>query len=89
MKMGHHNDSLPSSLDIADLVYCYTKGLDWNAPELFRTMDNKVSLFNDIPMMTRAIVSSALPGDFILIMSNGGFQNIHQKVLDLLGSKVT
>ena len=88
MKMGHHNDSLPASLDIADLVYCYTKGLDWNAAELFRAMDKKVSLFEDIPMMTRAIVNSALPGDFILVMSNGGFQNIHEKILDLLGSKV-
>jgi len=88
MKMGHHNDSLPDSLDAADLVYCYTQGLDWNPAILLKSMNNKVSLFDDISTMARAIVNSAVPGDFILIMSNGGFYNIHEKVLDLLGSKV-
>jgi UDP-N-acetylmuramate-alanine ligase len=33
-------------------------------------------------------VNSALPGDFILIMSNGGFQNIHEKVIELLGPEI-
>lgn len=89
MKMGHHNESLPASLDTADLVYCYTAGLDWHATELFSPLGNKVSLFDDISMMIRTIVNSALPGDFILIMSNGGFQNIHEKVIELLGSKVS
>jgi len=88
MKMGHHNESLPASLDTADLIYCYTAGLDWHATELFRPLGNKGSLFDDISMMIRTIVNSALPGDFILIMSNGGFQNIHEKVIELLGSKV-
>ena len=88
MKMGHHNESLPASLDTADLVYCYTAGLDWHATELFSPLGNKVSLFDDISMMIRTIVNSAIPGDFILIMSNGGFQNIHEKVIELLGSKV-
>jgi len=55
---------------------------------LFSPLGNKVSLFDDISMMIRTIVDSALPGDFILIMSNGGFQNIHEKVIELLGSKV-
>jgi UDP-N-acetylmuramate: L-alanyl-gamma-D-glutamyl-meso-diaminopimelate ligase len=88
MKMGHHNESLPASLDIADLVYCYTADLDWCAAELFSPLGNKVTLFNDISMMTRTIVNSALPGDFILIMSNGGFQNIHEKVIELLGPEI-
>jgi UDP-N-acetylmuramate: L-alanyl-gamma-D-glutamyl-meso-diaminopimelate ligase len=88
MKMGHHNESLPTSLDIADLVYCYTADLDWCAAELFSPLGNKVTLFNDISMMIRTIVNSALPGDFILIMSNGGFQNIHEKVIELLGPEI-
>ena len=87
MKMGHHNESLPASLDIADLVYCYTADLDWYAAELFSPLGNKVTLFDDISVMIRTIVNSALPGDFILIMSNGSFQNIHEKVIELLGSE--
>ena len=44
-------------------------------------------LSDDINVMTKLIAEDARPGDLILIMSNGGFQNIHEKVLDLLRSK--
>jgi UDP-N-acetylmuramate: L-alanyl-gamma-D-glutamyl-meso-diaminopimelate ligase len=87
MRLGHHNAHLSDSLAIADLVYCYTGGLDWNADELFASLGDAVFLSDDINVMTRLIAEDARPGDLILIMSNGGFQNIHEKVLDLLRSK--
>ena len=87
MRLGHHNAYLSDSLAIADLVYCYTGGLDWNANELFASIGDAAFLSDDINVMTRSIVENARPGDLILIMSNGGFQNIHEKVLDLLRSK--
>ncbi|MDA1331592.1 MAG: UDP-N-acetylmuramate:L-alanyl-gamma-D-glutamyl-meso-diaminopimelate ligase [Proteobacteria bacterium] len=87
MKLGHHNAYLSDSLAIADFVYCYTRGLNWNADELFASMGDAVFLSDDVNVMARSIVANACPGDFILIMSNGGFQNIQEKVLDLLRSK--
>jgi len=38
----------------------------------------------DLDMLLAAIVEAAKPGDQILVMSNGGFGGIHQKILDAL-----
>ena len=87
MRLGHHNAHLSDSLAIADIIYCYTRDLDWNAEELFVSNGDAVFLSDDVNVMARSIVKNAAPGDCILIMSNGGFQNIHEKVLSLLRSK--
>ena len=87
MRLGHHNAHLSDSLAIADIIYCYTGDLDWNAEELFVSNGDSVFLSDDVNVMARSIVKNAAPGDCILIMSNGGFQNIHEKVLSLLRSK--
>jgi UDP-N-acetylmuramate: L-alanyl-gamma-D-glutamyl-meso-diaminopimelate ligase len=34
------------------------------------------------------ISTAAAPGDQIVVMSNGGFEGIHQRLLDALGRRV-
>ena len=40
--------------------------------------------FDQLDYMVQAIVQAAQPGDHILVMSNGGFGGVHQKLLDAL-----
>ncbi|MES2501212.1 MAG: UDP-N-acetylmuramate:L-alanyl-gamma-D-glutamyl-meso-diaminopimelate ligase [Pseudomonadota bacterium] len=84
MKLGVMKDALPASLKEADLVFCYGANLGWDAAEALKPIANKAKTFDDLGMLVQAIVSVAKPNDHILVMSNGGFGGVHQKILDAL-----
>jgi UDP-N-acetylmuramate: L-alanyl-gamma-D-glutamyl-meso-diaminopimelate ligase len=81
MKMGIWKDSLPDSLAVADLVFCYTAGLGWDVEGALIPMGAKARAYNSLESLVAAIASAAHPSDHILIMSNGGFGGIHEKLL--------
>ncbi|MFT5588404.1 MAG: UDP-N-acetylmuramate: L-alanyl-gamma-D-glutamyl-meso-diaminopimelate ligase [Bradyrhizobium sp.] len=90
MKLGTMKNALPGSLSEADLVFGYgAKGdgknaLGWNLAEALAPLGRKAQAFDDLPELVAAIVAAARPGDQILVMSNGGFGGVHQKILDAL-----
>lgn len=84
MKLGVMKQALPASLVEADLVFCYGANLGWDASEALAPMGNKAKVFDNMDTLVAAIVSEAKSGDQILVMSNGGFGGIHQKLLTLL-----
>jgi UDP-N-acetylmuramate: L-alanyl-gamma-D-glutamyl-meso-diaminopimelate ligase len=89
MKLGSMKQALPDSLNEADLIFGYgaasgKDALGWSLADALAPLGDKARAFDDIDLLTKAIVEAALPGDQILVMSNGGFGNIHQKILDLL-----
>jgi UDP-N-acetylmuramate: L-alanyl-gamma-D-glutamyl-meso-diaminopimelate ligase len=81
MKLGVMKAALPDSLAAADRVFCYAAGLGWDAGAVFAPMDSKASVHEDLDELTEAIAREAKTGDQILIMSNGGFGGIHDKLL--------
>ncbi len=81
MRMGAMKDELANCLMPADLVYCYTHNVDWDAESALRPIADKVRLNTNINLMLDSIVSEVKVGDHIVIMSNGGFENIHSKLL--------
>lgn len=81
MKMGVWKDSLADSLAEADRVFCYTAGLGWDVESALTPMGAKASGYDSLEPLIAAIASAARPGDHILIMSNGGFGGIHEKLL--------
>ena len=85
MKLGVMKDALPASLKDADVVFCYGANLGWDAAEALKPIGHKAQTFDDMPALVQAIAKTAQPGDHILVMSNGGFGGIHQKILDALG----
>ncbi len=87
MKLGKHNDLLPESLVLADEVYCFSGDLEGDAKQVFLEMSDKVSLFDDVDVIIEAITKTARPGNIIVIMSNGGFRGIHEKLLNLMPLK--
>ena len=84
MKLGVMKDALPASLKEADLVFCYGANLGWDATEALQPIAHKAQVFDDLDAMVSAIASTAQAGDQILVMSNGGFGGVHQKLLDAL-----
>jgi UDP-N-acetylmuramate: L-alanyl-gamma-D-glutamyl-meso-diaminopimelate ligase len=81
MKLGVMKDALPNSLKEADLVFCYAGNLGWDAHGALAPMGSKVVVKDDLGELIQAIVAAAHSGDHVLIMSNGGFGGIHEKLL--------
>ena len=84
MKLGVMKQALPASLVDADLVFCYGANLGWDAKEALAPIAQKSAVFDDLDKLVVAIVKEAKNGDQILVMSNGGFGGIHQKLLTSL-----
>ena len=84
MKLGVMKQALPASLVDADLVYCFGANLGWDAKEALEPMGAKAKVFDNMDALITAIVDEAKNGDQILVMSNGGFGGIHQKLLTQL-----
>lgn len=84
MKLGVMKQALPASLVDADLVFCYGANLGWDAKEALAPIAEKSAVFDDLDQLVSAIIKEAKNGDQILVMSNGGFGGIHQKLLTAL-----
>ncbi|MGQ0443046.1 MAG: UDP-N-acetylmuramate:L-alanyl-gamma-D-glutamyl-meso-diaminopimelate ligase [Methylophilaceae bacterium] len=82
MKLGVMKEALPASLVDADLVFCYGANLGWNAEQALKPIQAKSQTFNDLENLVSAIAKTAKAGDHVLVMSNGGFGGVHQKILD-------
>ena len=88
MKLGVMKSALPASLKEADLVFCYQANLGWDAKEALAPISVKTLVSDDLEQLVAAIVQAAKAGDHVLVMSNGDFGGIHQKLLDALKSVV-
>jgi len=84
MKLGVMKAALPDSLAEADRVFCYAANLGWDVQEALAPVMQKSAVFDDLEQLVAAIAQAARPGDHILVMSNGGFGGIHQRLLDRL-----
>ena len=84
MKMGVMKDALAESLAGADQVFCYTANLGWDAKTALKPLGGRAHTFDDLQQLLGAVVNSTRPGDHVLIMSNGDFVGIHEKLLAIL-----
>lgn len=86
MRMGVHKTELSQSWHQANKVYLFEpSSLDWSLNELIENSEVAVETHSNVSAIVDSLVASAKPGDHILIMSNGGFDGIHQKLMDALG----
>ncbi|MDP1871459.1 MAG: UDP-N-acetylmuramate:L-alanyl-gamma-D-glutamyl-meso-diaminopimelate ligase [Gallionella sp.] len=84
MKLGIMKDALPGSLKESDQVFCYSGNLGWDAKSALAVMGDKAVVIDDLDALIDAIAKSAVSGDHVLVMSNGGFGGIHDKLLKRL-----
>jgi len=81
MKLGTMKDRLAPSLETADLVFCYAANLGWDAAAALAPLGERAHVETEIPALTEAIARVAQPGDTVLVMSNGAFGGLHEKLL--------
>ncbi len=93
MKLGVMKAQLPTSLLEADKVFAYGASigkdiLGWDLAEVLSPLnDNRKDMartFDDLEALVLAISKETKPGDHILVMSNGGFGGVHQKILNAI-----
>jgi UDP-N-acetylmuramate: L-alanyl-gamma-D-glutamyl-meso-diaminopimelate ligase len=89
MKAGVMKDQLPASLARADRVFCYSASLGWDAAATLAPLGERASCEPDLERLVGAIAAEARPGDQVLIMSNGGFGGIHERLLAALSKRAT
>jgi len=81
MKLGVMKAALAASLKQADHVFCYSGGIDWDAAGALAPLGKQASIHADLDALVEAIAGAARPGDQVLVMSNGGFGGIHERLL--------
>ena len=96
MKLGVMKAQLPNSLQEADRVFAFgasagKESLGWDLNEVLSPLNTKepgmAKVFGDLGDLVKAVVKESRPGDHILVMSNGGFGGVHQKILKALEGK--
>ena len=84
MKLGTMKAQLPWSLEEADLAFCHSGGLGWDASGALQSMGLKVQVGANIDEVIAQVLTQVKPGDHLLCMSNGGFGGIHNKLLEAI-----
>ncbi|NQZ53604.1 MAG: UDP-N-acetylmuramate:L-alanyl-gamma-D-glutamyl-meso-diaminopimelate ligase [Piscirickettsiaceae bacterium] len=88
MKMGVHQQTLADSLRAADQVILFEdQALDWSLLDIQQQLGDKAIVEDSIDAIVARVTSEAKTGDEVLIMSNGGFGGIHQRLLTALAER--
>ncbi|MDH5540949.1 MAG: UDP-N-acetylmuramate:L-alanyl-gamma-D-glutamyl-meso-diaminopimelate ligase, partial [Rhizobacter sp.] len=87
MKLGAMKAQLPWALEEADLAFCHSARLDWDAAQALAPLGETAQVCADIDALVAQVVARAQPGDHILCMSNGGFSGVHEKLLAALAAE--
>nr|VFK63496.1 MAG: UDP-N-acetylmuramate: L-alanyl-gamma-D-glutamyl-meso-diaminopimelate ligase [Candidatus Kentron sp. TC] len=89
MRLGIHRDAIASVLADADLVWFHAPSeLDWNADSVIAQCGQGAHLRQNIDGIITDILEIARSGDHVLIMSNGSFGGIHQRLIVALREKL-
>ncbi len=81
MKLGTMKALLPQSLAAADRTFCYAANLGWDVAAALAPLGKKAEMHTHLDALIEAIARDARPGDHVVVMSNGGFGGIHDKLL--------
>ena len=85
MKMGVHQATLAASWQEADEVLLYEPdGMTWSLSDAASGSAVPARCYHSVDEIIDSVTSTVAPGDHILVMSNGGFEGIHQRLLERL-----
>jgi UDP-N-acetylmuramate: L-alanyl-gamma-D-glutamyl-meso-diaminopimelate ligase len=88
MRLGVHREELAGSLAGADRVWLYQPaGLDWNLGGVAAALGDKARVLSDLPALVAGLVAELQAGDRVLVMSNGGFGGLHERLLAALQAR--
>ncbi|MFW5910196.1 MAG: glutamate ligase domain-containing protein, partial [Thiohalospira sp.] len=85
MRQGIHRDTLAGALDAADGVFALRpEGLEWDLAEALAPLGERARVADELGPLITGVVAAAAPGDTVVVMSNGGFGGIHERLLAAL-----
>ncbi len=88
MRLGVHNAELARSLEDADRVYVHApEDLGWDARGVFAGLGDRAAVLSSVDAIVERVAAESARGDQVLVMSNGGFGGIHQKLLDAVAAR--
>jgi UDP-N-acetylmuramate: L-alanyl-gamma-D-glutamyl-meso-diaminopimelate ligase len=88
MKMGVHRTHLAPSLAVADKTWLLNApDLGWDLAGAVSGMGDRMSLAGNVDELVRDLAAQAREGDHVLVMSNGGFGGLHEKLLTALRTR--
>ena len=87
MKLGAMKAQLPWSLEEADLAFCHSGGLGWDAAQALAPMGKQAVVCDNLDALVQRVVAAARPGDHVLCMSNGGFGGVHAQAAGRAGAE--
>ncbi len=85
MRLGAHARDLPQALEAAERVYLYVRPeLEWDSTLLEGRLGDRLVVERDMPALLRRLGRELVAGDQVAIMSNGGFEGIHERLVTAL-----
>jgi UDP-N-acetylmuramate: L-alanyl-gamma-D-glutamyl-meso-diaminopimelate ligase len=82
MKLGVHREQLAPALALADHSwFLKSADLGWDLPAAVKSLGERVSFAENVDALVKALADDSRPGDQVLVMSNGGFGGLHDKLL--------
>ncbi|OOZ38656.1 UDP-N-acetylmuramate:L-alanyl-gamma-D-glutamyl-meso-diaminopimelate ligase [Solemya pervernicosa gill symbiont] len=81
MRMGVHREALADSLKEADRIFIFhPQDLDWPLAEAMSSLGDRVEISDEVDTLVDWVAAAAMPDDQIIVMSNGGFGDIHERL---------
>ena len=88
MKLGVHREQLAPALMDADRAwFLNSPDLGWDLRGAVAALDARAGFAADVDALVKGLVDDSRPGDHILVMSNGGFGGLHDKLLAALRAR--
>ncbi len=88
MKLGVHREQLAPALAAADRVWFFAPaGLGWDLPAAVAALGDRVRFSSSVDALAQSLAAESRPGDHLLVMSNGGFGGLHEKLLSALAER--
>ena len=88
MKLGVHREQLAPALRSADVTWFLNPpNLGWDLPGAVAVMGDRARYGASVEALALGLAADSRPGDHILVMSNGGFGGLHDKLLGALRAK--
>jgi UDP-N-acetylmuramate: L-alanyl-gamma-D-glutamyl-meso-diaminopimelate ligase len=82
MKLGTHKAALAKSLAAADRVFVYqSPEVKWDVAGAMQPLGSLATVQADLPRLVAMLAAEARPGDHLVLMSNGSFGGLHEKLL--------
>ncbi|OGT35927.1 MAG: UDP-N-acetylmuramate:L-alanyl-gamma-D-glutamyl-meso-diaminopimelate ligase [Gammaproteobacteria bacterium RIFCSPHIGHO2_12_FULL_37_14] len=81
MRTGVYKDKIQDALRAADMVFCKNTEIDWGLKNILATFKQPTAIYDSVDRLVADLYSKLQAGDHVIIMSNSGFNGIHEKLL--------